>query len=194
MTKMQRESLEKRLEELKKDLNRMNEQAEWNDSLSIIDDIHDTICRIDEIEMKLMEEMKMTNFKELKKRVELHRATSAWGRGVKAYAIDLLDNLEEGIRDDWFNDDDILAPNLLRKKLLDGAMDWLAYSEGGCTLVYDGDIAERLCTPSGLKEKKGGRLQPNSRETWIELQARALKQAASIIMRKAILISKNIEE
>ena len=136
----------------------------------------------------------MTNFKELKKRVESHRATSAWSRGVKEYALELLEELEDSFEDGYFYDDDIKAPNLLRKKLLNGAMDWLEYSEAGCALVYDEDIAERLCTPSGLKEKKGGRLQPNSRETWIELQARALKQAASIIMRKAILISKNIEE
>ena len=64
-------------------------------------------------------------------------------------------------------------------------MDWLEYSEGGCALVYDEDIAERLCTPSELKKKKGGRLQPNSRETWIEIQARALYKAASLILRSA---------
>ncbi len=133
----------------------------------------------------------MKNFEELKKRVESHRAASAWGRGVKEYALDLLDHVEQGIEGNWFNDADILSPNLLRKELLNGAADWLEYSEGGCALVYDKDIAERLCTPSELKKKQGGRLQPNSRETF-ELQARALKQAASIIMRNAILIKKNI--
>jgi len=127
----------------------------------------------------------MKNFKELKKRVEVYKATSAWGRGVKEYALDLLDHVEEGIEGKWFNDEDILSPNLLRKELLNGAMDWLEYSEAGNALIYDKDIAERLCTPSELKKKKGGLLQPNSGETWIELQARALKQAASIIMRSA---------
>lgn len=127
----------------------------------------------------------MKNFKELKRRVESHRTASAWSKGVKAYALDLLDRLEEAIQGNWFNDEDILSPNLLRKELLNGAMDWLEYSEGGCALVYDEDIAERLCTPSELKQKKGGRLQPNSRETWIELQARALYQAARLIMRSS---------
>jgi hypothetical protein len=127
----------------------------------------------------------MKNFKELKKRVEEYRTASAWSRGVKAYALDLLDRLEEGIEGSWFSDENILSPNLLKKELLNGAMDWLEYSEGGCSLVYDGDIAKRLCTPSELKRKKGGRLQPNSRETWIELQARALYQAAGLIMRSA---------
>lgn len=127
----------------------------------------------------------MKNFKELKKRVESYKTASAWGKGVKVYALDLLDRLGEAIQGNWFNDADILAPNLLRKELLNGAMDWLEYSEGGCALVYDEDIARRLCTPSELKQKKGGRLQPNSRETWIELQARALYQAARLIMRSA---------
>ena len=127
----------------------------------------------------------MKNFKELKKRVEAHKAASAWNRGVKAYALDLLDHVEEGIQGNWFNDADILAPNLLMKELLNGAMDWLEYSEAGNALIYDKDIAERLCTLSELKQKKGGRLQPNSRETWIELQARALYQAARLIMRSA---------
>ena len=127
----------------------------------------------------------MKNFKELKKRVEEYKTVSAWNRGVKAYALDLLDHVEEGIQGNWFNDADIQAPNLLRKELLNGAMDWLEYSEAGNALIYDKDIAKRLCTPSELKQKKGGRLQPNSRETWIELQARALYQAARLIMRSS---------
>ena len=127
----------------------------------------------------------MKNFEELKKRVEAYEATSAWSRGIKEYASDLLDHVEEGIKGDWFSDENILSPNLLKKELLNGAADWLEYSEGGCALVYDKDIAERLCTPSELKQKKGGRLQPNSKETWLELQARALAQAAGLIMRSA---------
>ena len=127
----------------------------------------------------------MKNFKELKKRVEEYRTASEWSKGIKEYATDLLDRLEEAIQGNWFSDENILSPNLLKKELLNGAMDWLEYSEGGCALVYDEDIAERLCTPSELKKKKGGRLQPNSRETWIEVQAKALYQAASLILRSA---------
>ena len=127
----------------------------------------------------------MKNFKELKKRVDSYKAASAWSRGVKEYALDLLDRLEGAIQGDWFSDENILSPNLLIKELLNGATDWLEYSEGGCALIYDKDIAKRLCTPSELKQKKGGRLQPNSRETWIELQARALYQAARLIMRSS---------
>ncbi len=136
----------------------------------------------------------MKNFEELKKRVEAYKATSAWGRGVKEYALDLLDNMEEGIEGGWFSDEDILSPNLLRKELLNGADSWDEYSLSGCALIYDKDIAERLCTPSELKKKKGGRLQPDNRETWLELQAKALNQAANIIMRAQAETSKTIIE
>ena len=117
----------------------------------------------------------MKNFEELKKRVEAYEAASAWGRGVKEYASDLLDHVEEGIKGNWFSDADILSPNLLKKELLNGAADWLEYSKAGNALIYDKDIEKRLCTPSGT----------NSWETWIELQARALAQAAGLIVRSA---------
>ena len=55
MTKLEKGRLEERLFELQNELHIMEFKASYNGSLSIIDDIHDTICRIDEIEMKLME-------------------------------------------------------------------------------------------------------------------------------------------
>ena len=64
-----------------------------------------------------------------------------------------------------------------------GASDWQQYSEGGCALVYDADIAERLCSKSELKRVRGGERQPNARETWLDCQARALGQAASLVRR-----------
>ena len=72
---------------------------------------------------------------------------------------------------------------MLQKELLNGADNWRQYSEGGCALIYDADIAERLCSPSELKRCKGGERQPNSRENWIECQARALGQAANLVRR-----------
>ena len=100
---------------------------------------------------------------------------SAWSRGVQAYAVELVESLDDSA--------DLSNETLLRKALLNGADDWRQYSEGGCALVYDADIAERLCSPSGLKRCKGGERQPNGRETWIECQARALAQAAALVRR-----------
>ena len=49
--------------------------------------------------------------------------------------------------------------------------------------VHDADICERLCCPSEIKKKKHGELSPNAGETWLDVQARALKQAARLVER-----------
>ena len=100
---------------------------------------------------------------------------SAWSRGVKTYAIELVDSLDDST--------DLSNENLLNKAILNGAGDWQQYSEGGCALIYDSDIAERLCSPSELKKNKGGERNPNARETWIDCQARALFQASRLVHR-----------
>ena len=100
---------------------------------------------------------------------------SAWGRGVHAYASELVESIDDSA--------DLSNETLLRKALLNGADDWRQYSEGGCALVYDADIAERVCSPSELKRCKGGERQPNARENWLECQARALAQAAALVRR-----------
>ena len=102
---------------------------------------------------------------ELRKLVEEIPNTSAWKRGVKEYAYELLDNLEEKAQSY-----ERLPKNgrELEEWILNGARSWDDYSYGGCSLIYDRDIAERLCTPSELKKKDGGRLAPNSQESWLD--------------------------
>lgn len=78
----------------------------------------------------------------------------------------------------YIDADDLQARKIVEKALLNGADDWNAYSWGGCALCYDGDIAERLCSPSELKKTRNGERRPNSREEWLDVQARALYQAA----------------
>ena len=46
------------------------------------------------------------------------------------------------------------------------------------------DIAKRLGT-SELKKSKNGENKPNSREEWLDTQARALTQAERLIIRLA---------
>jgi hypothetical protein len=48
------------------------------------------------------------------------------------------------------------------------------------------DIAERLCTPSELKKTRHGDRKPNSREEWLDVQARALYQASNRIKHAAL--------
>ena len=98
---------------------------------------------------------------------------SAWSRGVKAYAVELVEWME--------GDADLSSEVMLQKALLNGARSWAQYSEGGCALCYDADIAERLCPPSELKRTKWGMRAPNGRENWLEVQARALWQAHKVV-------------
>ncbi len=91
---------------------------------------------------------------------------SAWARGVKAYAVELIESLEGDY-----------SP----AALLNGAESWKSYSYGGSSLIYDRDIAKRLCSPSELKRCKGGANQPSPRESWLDVQTRALRQAARLV-------------
>ena len=109
--------------------------------------------------------------------VSAHKAgRSAWSRGVKAYAVELVESIDSSA--------DLANEVMLQKALLNGASSWREYSEGGCALIYDADICERLCPPSELKRTKWGMRAPNSRETWIECQARALWQAMRLIEKE----------
>jgi hypothetical protein len=105
---------------------------------------------------------------EITARIQATSPRSAWNRGVKIYALELL----EGLESDYTG-----------ASLLNGAENWKAYSSGGGALIYDADIAERLCSPSELKRKKCGDLPPNACETWLDCQTRALNQAARLIAK-----------
>lgn len=126
---------------------------------------------------------------EIRQQIGQMSQRSAWDRGVTAYAVELVDGIEEAIRGNWFYLSDLAAPALLRRQMLNGAEDWSQYSWGGCSLIYDQDIAERLCTPSELAKTRHGQRKPNSSEAWLDTQARALYQAAERVQRasKAVM-------
>lgn len=101
------------------------------------------------------------------------RDRSAWDRGVTAYALEMLEGLEV----------EELFPRTVERTLLNGAPTWRDYSWGGCALIYDADIAERLCCPSELRRTRGGERRPNAHEEWLDTQARACFQACMRIKR-----------
>jgi hypothetical protein len=107
------------------------------------------------------------------------KTRSAWDRGVKAYALDILANFEEWQR---FNESEGLeCPELDEVTALNGASDWSAWAYGGCGLVYDSYIAERLCTPSKLRKLDGSARVPAGVATWCDIEARAARQAWRMI-------------
>ena len=109
--------------------------------------------------------------KELTKLIEESPARSAWQRGVKSYAVDLLEDVGDRA--------------LTKATLLNGADDWSAYSYGCCAMIYDEEIAKALCTPTELKRNRNGERNPNASETWLDCQAKALHQACSLVLRLA---------
>lgn len=109
---------------------------------------------------------------------------SAWGRGMQNYATEIAETLADQAHE--------VEPTraAIEHIALNGARGWSQYSWGGCSLVYDEDIAKLLCTPSELKRKRNGALPPNSREEWLDVQARALAQAC----RRVCRIAKTLEK
>ena len=101
-------------------------------------------------------------------------AKSFWKKGVKKYAVELIEGLNDNI-------------TINKNSILNGAQNFSEYSYSGLSLIYDEDIATRLCTPSELKKKKNGELLPNTRENWLDVQARALYQAFELIKKLDLL-------
>ena len=111
---------------------------------------------------------------------EQSKARSQWRYAVTDYALEILmNNTDEEIN----SVDDVLnyarAPH---ESLYDVAQ---MQSHGGCFEIYDDDIALRVCTPSEIKRctRKDGsfRDMANSRESWLDVQGRAVFQAYSLI-------------
>lgn len=99
---------------------------------------------------------------------------SKWAQGVNEYKDELLEAYTEAKAYD-------ASLELTEAALLNGASDWKAYSWGGSSLIYNQDIADRLATPSEIKRrtlKDGLSDYANTSEQWLDVQARALYQAA----------------
>lgn len=111
-------------------------------------------------------------------------ARSAWACGVRAYAVELCGNLRRAATyaAETGTPSPLTDRETVRAALLNGARDWSEYSWSGCALVYDAHIAARVCTPSELRRTHGGRRDPNPRETWLDVQARALCQACAVVL------------
>lgn len=116
----------------------------------------------------------MKNYEYIKNKLESRKDRSAWNKGVTVYALELLDEIKEHIN---YTGKEPETWEELEKIALNGAENWNKYSWSGCSLIYNGDIAERLCTPSELKKTRNGERRPNSREEWLDVQTRALIQA-----------------
>jgi hypothetical protein len=123
----------------------------------------------------------MTTINKIRAIIETTKTRSAWDRAINAYALELLEEYENNYGSN------ACAP--CETDLLKGARNWKEYSWGGCSLIYGEDIARRTCSPSELKKTRNGEKKPNSREEWLDVQARALFQAAQRIRYIAASLS-----
>ena len=123
------------------------------------------------------------NIEKLRESIAAEKQRSAWDKGVTQYALELVDELAEQIGGGYVDPAELAKPRILRAALLNGAKDWREYSWGGCSLIYDPDFASRLCCPSELKKTRNGERRPNGREEWLDVQGRALFQAANRVYR-----------
>ena len=92
-----------------------------------------------------------------------------WDKAVKEDAIDLLTDMPDEMPS---------TSAALHDLLLNGAETWEQYSQGGCALVYDGDIAAHYMTKSEFfKAEK----RDFAGYDLIGMQARALRQAYMLV-------------
>ena len=145
--------------------------------------LNDKIAECDELIEELNQKISTPEnmVKAIRSEVEKTKTRSAWDRGVKEYAVEMLTELGFSAEYGYADADDFSNWMMLHKKLLNGAANWRQYSEGGSALCYDGQIAARLCAPWELRKTDNGRKEPNASETWIDVQSRALYQAADMI-------------
>jgi len=134
----------------------------------------------------------MKRLEEIRAKITAKKPRGAWSAGVKAYALEILDTIKERSEYEGHEPESMEE---LKEYALNGAKDyqnpndiysaWSVASWGGSYLIYDGDIAKRLCNRTEFKKTDGGNKRPNSHEEWLDVQARALFQAYDLIKEAA---------
>ena len=104
---------------------------------------------------------------------------TAWERGVLRYACDLFGAYVDGL---GIHDLHVRIGKISEADLLRGAESWQQYSAMGRALIWDRDICLRLGTKYQIQKTERGQKQPSRGGTWAELQAKALGEAAQIVV------------
>lgn len=109
---------------------------------------------------------------------------SCWGRGVASIIRDYAaEVLEEHDGEEVSNKEFFEIWNCGAETLKEAVY-------GGCFDIWNFDIAHRLCTPSELRKTNEGMKEPNARESWLDVELRAVYQAIS----KSFAIMKEVKE
>lgn len=120
--------------------------------------------------------------RDIRDEIDATPGISAWMFGVHRYAVDILSGYIDG-RGLTIWDEAERIGKITEEDLLNGAKDWRQYSRTGNSLIYNRDICYRLCGRKGLERTREGEFPPNDHEDWLDLQAKALQQAAQIVIK-----------
>ena len=74
----------------------------------------------------------MTNYNEIKNRLETRKDRSAWNKGVTLYALELLEEYQERVQ---YEGREAADCKEFKEWLLNGADSWESYSYGGSSLI-----------------------------------------------------------
>lgn len=132
---------------------------------------------------------KVVYLRDIRKALGARKCKSQWERGCVELAEMIIDRSAELGCQPVDGYDRPAVRYLLEHDLLNGARDWDQYAEAGCLLIGDEEIAAVLCPPSEISRRRGadGALRgPNGRETWMDVQGRAARQAWGYIRQAAM--------
>lgn len=120
--------------------------------------------------------------RDIRDEIDATPGISAWMFGVHCYAVDILSGYIDS-RGLTIWDEAERIGKITEEDLLNGAKDWRQYSRTGNSLIYNRDICYRLCSRKDLERTQEGELPLNDCEDWLDLQAKALQQAAQIVIK-----------
>lgn len=135
------------------------------------------------------------NIQELTDKIKAHAITdnSAWKKGVRSYALEMLENVEDktapactltlGQLINHVGYNSVKIGMFANQYNACQEVSWIGNFE-----IYNENIAERLASPSEIKKctrADGSIRNPNSRESWLDVQTRAIWQAVMLIQRNA---------
>lgn len=121
------------------------------------------------------------NIKQLENEIKKEKANSVWGKWVKNYCFEIIDNIKNSYN---YHGEDLKSFDfqILQKLGLNGADTWLSYLLGGCSLVYNSDILKILFSPSIVEKYENSYIIRGL--YLLDYQARALRIAMSKIYTK----------
>ena len=122
-------------------------------------------------------------YMEILEKLDGLKPRSAWEKGVLDYTYDLAENVFDGIKCIYLDPFEVeITEYMVVKYCYNEAGNAREYSYVGCALIYNEDIAVQLCTVGELRRCNFGSKQPNKRETWLDVQARALSDAETLLI------------